>query len=195
MSDKFFFWSLWLLIFPSVLFSATFVIDNDEILPQKAVIKVEMMGQEVRKTTGIGIYLSALNHLENETLQQYQNRILSQVQEPYILLMMVQNDKKIDIVHSKGMEEFYDKQDVYWNAMIPIIPVKDSQITKGHLSAALLNGYATVMAQIADAKDVEFKTALPIENTSVNDYVRYSFYVMILVLVGTFIYVRTRSSS
>lgn len=194
MPKQFLFWSLWLLL-PHLLLSSTFVLENDDILPQKAVLKVEMMGKEVKEKTGIGIYIAALNNLENETLQQYQERQLQQVGEPYILLMMVKNDKKIDIVHSAGMEQVYDKQDIYWNAIIPIIPVKDSQVTIGHLSAALLNGYAKVMAQIEDAKDIEFKTRLPIENQSVNDYVRYSFYVMILILVGVFIYVRTRSVS
>lgn len=153
------------------------------------------MGSELLDKAGVSVYLAAVGSLEDQTIQQFQADKAASFTHPYVFLMIVADDKKIDISDSGDLGDRYDKQDIYWNSIIPLIPIKEKNHSPETFSAAMLNGYANIVHQIAESSDVELEHAIPVDNSQVNHYVRYSFYLMAIILVLAFIYSRTRKSS
>ncbi|WP_232817653.1 TPM domain-containing protein [Helicobacter burdigaliensis] len=153
---------------------------------------MQTLSLEVYEKTGVSMYVVALEDLEDKSLQEKEQVYIKTLQEPYVLLFFVKNDKKIDIVTSKDAEKMFDKREVYWDYIVPLIPLKDEELTQQNISAFLLNGFVDIADRIAEFHKVELEHSFPKQNKGVQIATRTALYVMMFVLLVLFLFVYLR---
>lgn len=100
--------------------------------------------------------------------------------------------KKINIVTSAEAEKMFDKKEVYWDYIVPLIPKKDAELTPQNISAFLLNGFVDIADRIAEYHGVELEHSFPKQNKGVQIAVRTLLYVMLFVILLLFVFVYLR---
>ncbi len=188
---------IFLLLFTTDIF-ASFVIKNDELLPQKTVNKIEEMGKELKEKTGVNVYIAAVKDLNSLGIKTYEDNLSKTLKKPFILLAIAINDKKIDIINSKEIEDKFDKEQVLspwpWNgSILPLLTAK-SKNEKANIEAALLNGYADIVEQVAASYNVELNSAIGSQNKIVYEIIKIFFYGIIALVFIRFIYGRIKKN-
>jgi hypothetical protein len=176
-----------LFLFSTVLF-ADFVIVNEEIIDDRAILKIKDLGIELQDKAGISVYISAQVSLKGKTIKEYEQAIASTLKAPYVLLSFARNETKVDIINSDGIDELFDKEQILspfpWSGtIIPLLSMHGKDL-KAQESAAMLNGYADIVEQIAKSKGIELQGAIGSENQNVYSLLKIIFYGTIFVAVG-----------
>lgn len=172
--------------------SAPFVLENQNQLIEKTTQFMEILSNEVFEKTGVSLYVVALEGLKGTSLEEQQQKYLKQVKEPYVLLFFVRNEKKINIITNAESEKLFDKQAVYWDYIVPLIPKSDEELTPQSISAFLLNGFVDIADRIAETKGVTLEHSFPKEHKGVQIAVRTALYAMLFVLLALFALVYLR---
>lgn len=107
------------------------------------------------------------------------------------MLTIAVNDKKIDIINSKELDNRYDKEQILspwpWRGTIlPLLTAKTKD-PKANIEAALLNGYADIVEQVANSYNVKLDSALGNQNRIVFDILKILFYGIIVLFAIRFI--------
>lgn len=171
---------------------APFVLENQNQLIDKTTQFIEILSNEVFEKTGVSLYVVALEGLKGTSLEEQQQKYLKQVKEPYVLLFFVRNEKKINIITNAESEKLFDKQAVYWDYIVPLIPKSDEELTPQSISAFLLNGFVDIADRIAETKGVTLEHSFPKEHKGVQIAVRTALYAMLFVLLALFALVYLR---
>ena len=171
---------------------APFVLENQNQLIDKTTQFIEILSNEVFEKTGVSLYVVALEGLKGTSLEAQQQKYLKQVKEPYVLLFFVRNEKKINIITNAESEKLFDKQAVYWDYIVPLIPKSDEELTPQSISAFLLNGFVDIADRIAETKGVTLEHSFPKEHKGVQIAVRTALYAMLFVLLALFALVYLR---
>ena len=171
---------------------APFVLENQNQLIDKTTQFIEILSNEVFEKTGVSLYVVALEGLKGTSLEEQQQKYLKQVKEPYVLLFFVRNEKKINIITNAESEKLFDKQAVYWDYIVPLIPKSDEELTPQSISAFLLNGLVDIADRIAETKGVTLEHSFPKEHKGVQIAVRTALYAMLFVRLALFALVYLR---
>ncbi|EEO25429.1 hypothetical protein [Helicobacter winghamensis] len=180
------------LFFYSFLFAKPYVLENQNQLIDKTVAFVEILSDEVYEKTGVSLYVVALKGLGSKNLQEQEQFFIQNLKFPYVLLFFTQFEKKINIVTSAEAEKMFDKKEVYWDYIVPLIPKKDAELTPQNISAFLLNGFVDIADRIAEYHGVELEHSFPKQNKGVQIAVRTLLYVMLFVILLLFVFVYLR---
>lgn len=180
------------LFFYSFLFAKPYVLENQNQLIDKTVSFVEILSDEVYEKTGVSLYVVALKDLGSKNLQEQEQFFIQNLKFPYVLLFFAQFEKKINIVTSAEAEKMFDKKEVYWDYIVPLIPKKDAELTPQNISAFLLNGFVDIADRIAEYHGVELEHSFPKQNKGVQIAVRTLLYVMLFVILLLFVFVYLR---
>ena len=172
--------------------SAPFVLENQNQLIEKTTQFMEILSNEVFEKKGVSLYVVALEGLKGTSLEEQQQKYLKQVKEPYVLLFFVRNEKKINIITNAESEKLFDKQAVYWDYIVPLIPKSDEELTPQSISAFLLNVFVDIADRIAETKGVTLEHSFPKEHKGVQIAVRTALYAMLFVLLALFALVYLR---
>ena len=180
-------------IFAFALFaSENFVIVNEEILPQKTVNKINEMGNELKEKIGVNLYLAAVKKSNKAKIKEYEKNLTKSLQKPYVLLTILLDSKKVDIVSSKEVENRFDKEQVLsplpWKGTI--IPLLTSHSKNQHaaIEAALLNGYADIADQLASSYHIKLASSIGSTNKNIYFYMKFLFYGTLLLIFLNFLY-------
>ena len=168
------------------------MLENQNQLIDKTTQFIEILSNEVFEKTGVSLYVVALEGLKGTSLEEQQQKYLKQVKEPYVLLFFVRNEKKINIITNAESEKLFDKQAVYWDYIVPLIPKSDEEHTPQTISAFLLNGFVDIADRIAETKGVTLEHSFPKEHKGVQIAVRTALYAMLFVLLALFALVYLR---
>ena len=171
---------------------APFVLENQNQLIDKTTQFIEILSNEVFEKTGVSLYVVALEGLKGTSLEEQQQKYLKLIKEPYVLLFFVRNEKKINIITNAESEKLFDKQAVYWDYIVPLIPKSDEELTPQSISAFLLNGFVDIADRIAETKGVTLEHSFPKEHKGVQIAVRTALYAMLFVLLALFALVYLR---
>ena len=171
---------------------APFVLENQNQLIEKTTQFMEILSNEVLEKTGVSLYVVALEGLKGTSLEEQQQKYLKLIKEPYVLLFFVRNEKKINIITNAESEKLFDKQAVYWDYIVPLIPKSDEELTPQSISAFLLNGFVDIADRIAETKGVTLEHSFPKEHKGVQIAVRTALYAMLFVLLALFALVYLR---
>lgn len=167
-------------IFFSLTLHAKFIVVDEVVQIPSFNEQVEPMGQELSTKSGVNVYMSLTKALENnQSIIEYQQALIKELEEPAVLLSFVEQDKQIQIYAAdKSLYELFDKEQImdplaiwpFFNgAIIPILGAKSTGVPEHEKYAvAMFNGYAEICEQIAASKDVTLDTA--IGNTNKNIY-------------------------
>lgn len=178
--------------FQTFSWGVPFVLENQSQLLDKTTAFIEILSNEVFEKTGVSLYVVALEGLDGTSLKEQEQKYLKQTKEPFVLLFFVRNEKKINIITNVESEKLFDKQAVYWDYIVPLIPSSDKELTPQSISAFLLNGFVDIADRIAEAKGVTLEHSFPKEHKGVQIAVRTTLYIMLFVLLALFALVYLR---
>ena len=142
--------------------------------------QVETMGEELSLKTGINLYMSLIKELDdNQSIIDYQKKLIMTLPQPAILFSFVENNKQVQIyADDKSLYETFDKDQImdplaiwpFFNGrVIPVIAAKAPAEVKDKdkYAVAMFNGYAEIAEQIAESKGVNLDTAIGDTNKNV----------------------------
>lgn len=175
---------LFCLLLPVSLNANEFVI-HDGILDERAVAKIEEMGQELYKKSGVKVFLTAKKSAEGEDIVTYGKRLSSTFNSPHVLLTLFLEEKKVDIYASLGLEKEFDKESMLsplpWRGtIIPLLTEKKKVLD---VTPALLNGYADIVDQIADYRKIKLESSIGSANKNTLGVVKFLVYGFVATLV------------
>ncbi len=184
-------------ILVAVAANANYIIINDGIINEKVSAKVESLGSELFQKTGIGVYVAVPASLNKKTVTVYEKEISSTLKKPYVLLTLAKQEEKVDIIFSQGLEDKFDKERVLspfpWSGtIIPILTVKKEN---DKYNAAVLNGYADIVEQIAKSYDVVLEGAIGDTNRDIYHYLKLGIVLFLLIVFIKYFYKKVRKKS
>ncbi|WP_200762778.1 TPM domain-containing protein [Nitrosophilus alvini] len=173
--------------------ASDFILKNDNILPEKTVMKIDEMGKELQEKTGVSVYIVAVNHISGTNFKEYEENVSKSLKPPFILLTIALNDKKIDIISSDDVKSRFDKETVLsplpWKgSILPLLTQEKGG--KANVQAALLNGYADIVDQVSSSYGVELASSVGSDNRYVYDVLKLFFYGTIILILIRYLYGR-----
>ncbi|MCI5967977.1 TPM domain-containing protein [Helicobacter sp.] len=180
------------LFFCVFAFARTYVLENQNQLVDKTEGFIEILSDEVYEKTGVSLYVVALENLGGKSIQEQEHFFTQNLKFPYALLFFTQLEKKINIITSPEVERMFDKKEVYWDYIVPLIPQSDKELTQQNISAFLLNGFVDIADRIATYHNVELEHSFPKQNKGVEIAVRTLLYAMLFIMLLLFLFVHLR---
>ncbi|MDY6119978.1 MAG: hypothetical protein SPI03_01360 [Campylobacter sputorum] len=185
------------LFFSTILNADEFVLANDEILKAPLVEKISSIGNEMLAKSGVFVGIVAIDSLNGKKLKDITLSYASNIKKPYVILSLVKKDHLVDIYESdKELLKEFDKEQILSvipgrGTIIPILANTKKDSTPSY-DAALLNGYADIVEQIAQYRKIELKNTIGNSNKNTINVFRAIFYCGILVVVFAFLYYKFR---
>lgn len=172
-----------LIILACVHLSANnFVLNPNNLLTQKSSEFIEKVSQELLQKTGVSLYVYMSESLNGMEYLDFKENFIKQLEKPFAAIVLIRNDKKIDIISSK--DDLFDKKKVYWEYMVPLIPTKDSELTPQALSAVVFNGYIESVDLIADKFDTKIEHNIPKDEKGAKAVAQLILYAMLFSMLG-----------
>jgi hypothetical protein len=148
----------------------SFILNHDNLIDYRAVEKMNEIGQEVYAKTGAKIYLfvkesypinDQMSMKERiEIIKSYEQEILQQVNDPYVLITMSLDQTHLNLFTSEEFKDIINKDEILNDYIIPLLASKDKNKLLAKISAALLNGYAQVGDEIAKSQNITLESSI-----------------------------------
>ena len=172
--------------------NAGFVLQNEEIVGERAVQKIESMGGELFSKSGVSVYLVAIESTGDKDIVTFEKEASKKLNAPFVLLTLTKKEQKVDIISSDKLKNRFDKEQILsaypWKGtIIPLLSVKKDE---DKYSAAILNGYADIIEQVAKSYNITLESAIGSTNKTTIGYIRALFYGVIFLVLGIFVYRR-----
>ncbi len=182
-----------LLIFSTNAFCEIFL-KNDGIVDKRAVEQIELMGKELKQKTGVNTYVFVANSLGEISLLDYEKNLTKSLKIPYILLSLVKKKTEVDIKASEDMLDKFDREGVLSPFPLngTILPILGSKKGKDKVSAAILNGYADIVDQVASSYSIKLDSSIGSANKTVVNIVRAIFYSLSIISIGLVFYFKRK---
>ena len=150
--------------------NSKFILNGKESLDSRTIEKIDIMGNELFVKTGVNVYIYASEHYSDkvfsdtkskiEFIKSFESNIISNLNDPYVLLTVSLQDKHVNMLFSNELESSVDRNSILNGYIIPLLASYDKNSMKAKLSAGLLNGYSAVVGSIAESKNVEVKSII-----------------------------------
>ncbi len=177
--------------------NAEYIIQNNSIINEKVSLKVESLGEELYKKTSIGVYVTLPVSLEKKTVGDYAIKLAKTLKEPYVLLVLAKDEKQVEIVNSKILDDQFDREGILspfpWSGSI--IPLLSGKKDNDNYNVAVLNGYADIVEQIAKSQNIVLDGALGDTNRDIYHYLKIGIYSFLLIVFGQYFYRKVRKKS
>ncbi len=167
-------------LFLSQSLQAKFIVVDEVVKVKEFNEQVEPMGEELSAKTGINLYMSLIKELDaNQSIIDYQKKLIKTLKQPAILFSLVENNKQVQIyADDKSLYETFDKDQImdplaiwpFFNGrVIPVIGARapDGVEDKDKYAVAMFNGYAEISEQIAASKGIVLDTAIGDTNKNI----------------------------
>ncbi len=186
---------LLVLFFSSTLFGADDFVINENVILEKTAVKIEQMANELYQKTGIKAYLVAKKSLNGKNIIEFEKDFSGKIKPPFVILILSLDDKKVDIYSSKNIDELFDKEAILspypWEgSIIPLLTGKKKNVS---VSAALLNGYADLVEQISNSKNIKLDSAIGSTNKELISFLNISIFGFLLMVFGWYFYRRIKN--
>jgi uncharacterized membrane protein YgcG len=170
--------------------NASVIYTNDGVISQKVSDKLEEMGSELFEKSGISVYVAAPKSLEGQSIQEYEEKVANSLNSPYVLFTLAKSEQQVDIIYSESLEGKFDKEKTLspfpWSGtVIPLLSVKKDN---DKYNAAILNGYADIVEQIANSYDIKLQSAIGNTNRDILFWVKMGIYAFVLVIILRYAY-------
>ncbi|MCC8278178.1 hypothetical protein LNU06_05445 [Campylobacter sp. VicNov18] len=157
----------------SKIFAFDAVLVNENILNQKVIHEINLIGKELYEKSGVFVGVALGDKTDIETLLNVQKEL----PRSYILLVLSKNSHKVDIVGSKGALALIDKEAVLnpypgIGSILPILATNKGDI----YNAAILNGYADIVERVAKSKAIQLKHSIGNANRDTINILRILIY-------------------
>lgn len=185
--------ALFLLVFTTDTFSKVFL-KNEDIVDKRAVEQIEIMGEELKQKTGISTYVVAIKSLDKVPLVTYEESLTKDLKSPFILLALSRDDQQVDIKASADVLDKFDKEGILSPYPLngTILPILASKKSEDKYSAAILNGYADIVDQVADSYNLELKSSIGSANKNVINILKTIFYSFSVITIAIIFYYKRK---
>lgn len=149
----------------SLLAANDFTLDSGSLIDKRTVIKINEIGNELKNKTQISIYVHVKNNFGMKTnittkekiafIKEYEHKLVQNLEKPYVVLTFSLDQTHVNLLRSKDLLKALDKDDILDSYVIPLLASKDKNSTLAKVSAAVLNGYDEIAAQIVSFKGIE----------------------------------------
>lgn len=173
--------------------ATNFVLANDGILDKPLVEKISSIGSEMLTKSGVFVGIVAINSLNGKNLRDTTLSYALNLNKPYIILSLVKKEHQVDIYESnKELLKEFNKEQILSiipgkGTIIPILANTKKDKTPPY-DAALLNGYADIVEQIAEYRKIKLENAIGNSNKNTLNIFRIIFYFGVLIVIFTFLY-------
>ena len=157
------------------------ILCNDGLVNQRAIGEIVKIGTEVKEKTGISLYLCVKKSINNQKIKDYEKKLASKLNKPFILLTMAANEQKVDIMPSPQTVKMIDIDAILSPFTGTIIPILTSRKGEDKYSAAMLNGYADIADRVSQKLGVKL-------NSSVGNTNRILINILRVIIYGSFLY-------
>jgi len=189
----------------SSLFASDFTLNSDALIDKRTVSKINEIGNELKSKTQISVYVHVKNNFgmkksittkEKITfIKEYETALVQKLQKPYVVLTFSLDQTHVNLLSSSDLVEALDKDDILDSYVIPLLASKDKNSTLAKVSAAVLNGYDEIAAQIVKSKGLEkLDSALGDSGRTFSTIWRVLMYSLVLfgIIAYTFIVLRSK---
>lgn len=172
-----------------------FVFNPDSLLNAKSVDFFNATSAELAQKTGINLYVYMANNAPISKYSDFKNYLADKAKKPFVIIVLLKNEQKIDIITSDESKEALSKEDkkkIYWEYMVPLLPSssnsgKDSE--SGAFSAVVFNGYVEAVDLIADKFGAQINHNISKDEKGAKLVAQGILYVMLFSLIGLFVVV------
>jgi hypothetical protein len=182
---------------PVININSRFILEGKELIDPRTIQKIDEMGQELFEKTGVNVYIyTKKSYLSKEVkdmkekvtlIKEYEDKILTKVENPYVLISMAIDDTHLNLYRSKELESIVDKERILSRSIIPIIASKDKNSMDTKVSVALLNGYGEIADTVAmKLKRIKLDSSIESGASGFKDFWRLFMYL--LVIGGLLVY-------
>ncbi|XOB62644.1 hypothetical protein ACMC56_02275 [Campylobacterota bacterium DY0563] len=186
-----------LLLFLSTnIYASKFILNDGGIIDQRAIEKIEQIGNESQTKLGVNIYVYANRSLNlNEDIstqdkikyiKEYETKITKDLVKPYVLFTIALDDTHVNLIVSSELKDVIDKNDILNDYVVPLLASKDKNSLFAKASAAILNGYAAIADNLAESKNVKLESS--IGNSGKVAGTIWKVFMYTLVVVGILLY-------
>ncbi len=181
------------MLLASNLYGSVFL-KNENIIDKRAVKQIELMGAELKQKTGINTHIVAIKSLGKIPLVKYEENLTKDFKSPYILLSIARDDKQVDIKASDDMLKRFDREGVLSPYPLngTILPILADKKGEDKYSAAILNGYADIVDQVAQSYGIELVTSIGSANKTVINIIKVIFYSFAVITIGLIFYFKRK---
>jgi len=189
--------ALVLLLFLSTnLYASKFVLSDDGLIDQRAIGKIDEIGNETLSKLGVNIYVYAKSTLGLDAnistkdkikyIKDYESDVIKTLNEPYVLLTMAVEDTHVNLIVSSSLKQIVDKNEILNGYVVPLLASKDKNSTFAKASAAILNGYAAIADTIAQSKNIQLESSIGSSGKVAGTVWKVFMYT--LIVVGLLLY-------
>ncbi len=174
----------------AVNLEASFVLKNEDILNERVSKKINEMGEELYKKTGVSVYIYVVKRVQNKKIGDFVKGISKDLRSPFILLFLARDNQKVDIYNSSDAIKLFDKDMTLspfsWSGSI--IPILANPKMEDKYNVAMLNGYADIAEQVAKSKNIKLESAIGSTNRTIYHILRYGIYGFLIFVVFGYFY-------
>ncbi|MFY9088280.1 hypothetical protein [Arcobacter aquimarinus] len=180
-----------LLFLCSNLLAQDFILNDDKLIDDRAKIKINEIGAEVKSKLGVNIYVYAKSTLglgENintkdkiEAIKVIENEIVNTLNKPYVLLSIAVDETHVNLLISDELKNILDKNDILNGYVVPLLASKDKNTLYAKVSAATLNGYAAIGDILAESRDIKLESSIGNSGKVSSTIWRVTMYTLIVL--------------
>ncbi len=165
-------------------------------MPKKEVEKIEEMGRELYDKTEVALLVAAVSDLNSSKPVDLLNNIKRKYSD-YALLYFSKNPTAVNIFASESVKKMMDIEQILsplpWKGTIrPLMSPAFSKDEDVKLAAAIFNGYADMVDQVAQSKGVKLASSVGSGSKDSFKLIRWIFYGILLYFLGQYIYSKVR---
>jgi len=183
--------------------NSRFILEGKKNIDPRAIEKIDTMGNELFVKTGVNVYIYAVERYGNkmhkdtkskiEFIKSFENNITKALKNPFVLLTVSVDDQQVNIISSDELKSAIDRDYILDRNIIPLLISKDKNSVYAKVSAAVLNGYASITDSIAESKEVKLESSIGSEGTTFSSIWRIFMYT--IISIGLLVYIYSMFSS
>ena len=171
-----------------------FVFSDDKLILKKTEEKINLIGNELYKKTSFNLYIAIKNKSLNKQIKAHIKLQSKQIKNFYknnsVLISIALDTKKVELLTSKDMSSFIEKDVVLDDYIIPFLSGYDKNDLISKYSAGMLNGYSEVAESIAKKHNIVLENAIYSESKDFFDGFRIFVYSVFFGIIFFFLYIK-----
>jgi len=115
-------------------------------------------------------------------IRDFEHNITRDLEAPFALLTLSIDDTHVNILTSEDLKSAIDKDSILDRHIVPLLASKDKNSLYAKVSAAMLNGYASIADEIAESRGIELKSSIG-NSGAVASTIWESLHVLLVVVI------------
>jgi len=183
-----------------------FLLKGKENLDPRVIYKIDMMGKELYEKSGVSVYLYAVNRYGKRDfsnmkekisyIKDFEQNITKNLNAPYVVLTLSLDDTHVNILTSDDLKSTLNRDEILDRHIIPLLASKDKNSLYAKVSAAMLNGYAAIVDEIAEERGIKLESSIGNGGAVASTIWRVFMYSVVVIglLLYTYATLRARKS-